>query len=93
MSQILLIGGKKDGEIVDREFIENGSIPSINTQLVSSRIGGHADPVKPVDMSVTQYHMSAARIDGKRYAYATCRSIHESEVIDLIKASNLQPLE
>jgi hypothetical protein len=86
MPQILFVGGKNDGEIEERDFVESKTIPKFNTIVVSNHNPGSAG-------STTQhYTMFSLEIGEKRYAYAICKSAIESEIRDLIIASGLKPM-
>lgn len=86
MPQILFVGGKNDGEIEERDFVESQTIPKFNTIVVSNHNPGSAG-------SATQhYRMFSLEIGEKRYAYAICKSATESEIRDLIIASGLKPM-
>jgi len=93
MTQILLIGGKRDGTIEEGKFVQDGPLRFFNTKIVSSRIGSSDAPVDPIEPSIDIYHMDAIRIEGRLYAYATCRSIQGYEIVEMIKNSGLKPIE
>lgn len=95
MVQILHFGGSKNNQIIEDDFHQDKPLRYYNVEVTSNArmLSGNGNPPEtPTFASVETYYMDTVRIDGKIYAYATCKSIQGLEVIEQVKISGLEPM-
>lgn len=86
MTQILLIGGKRDGEIVEDDFKPGEYLRRFNSVVTSSNSQNSANS------TIDKYLMDSVRVDGHSYAYGVCRTTDTNEISELIRSSGVKPI-